>query len=354
MSELKLDYTITSPQERNKLVNNILEQTPSSQLTPKYLEILADYLVIPAEKEEKKKKQILTNNHMVTVNKRETSYQGMVDKLENGEDGLYNLMSEMGKNVLLVPKISITAKDIEEVPGLKELRAEIEKIKALEKTARGKRKYLLKKQLIEMCQDQYILKNSYRKTLQFQKPQRSFTQFNFDEHLSVTEDGNIQSDSRINFMNPTHISALLRNYSAMKEDSWGNFSNDSWYIMEDLDNLIESALKEKFPLYYDLTVLKIEGASNAEIQQQLKEKHGVTHSVEYLSSLWRNKIPKLLADKAQEDYLIWYYTNVEKGKWKRCSRCGEIKLAHSKFFTKNKSSKDGWYSICKCCRNKKK
>ena len=32
---------------------------------------------------------------------------------------------------------------------------------------------------------------------------------------------------------------------------------------------------------------------------------------------------------------------------------GAIKLAHNKFFSKNSSSKDGFYSICKSCRNKK-
>ena len=77
------------------------------------------------------------------------------------------------------------------------------------------------------------------------------------------------------------------------------------------------------------------------------------HSVEYISSLWRKKIPKLIAEKEQKDYLIWYYLEVQKGKWKRCSRCGQIKLAHNKFFSKNNTSKDGWYSICKECRNKK-
>jgi hypothetical protein len=45
--------------------------------------------------------------------------------------------------------------------------------------------------------------------------------------------------------------------------------------------------------------------------------------------------------------------NVEKGKYKRCSRCGQIKLAHNKYFSKNKTSKDGFYSICKVCRNAK-
>ena len=57
--------------------------------------------------------------------------------------------------------------------------------------------------------------------------------------------------------------------------------------------------------------------------------------------------------QAKKDYLIWYYSTQEYGHWKRCSRCGEVKLAHNKFFSKNKTSKDGFYSICKECRNKK-
>lgn len=124
--------------------------------------------------------------------------------------------------------------------------------------------------------------------------------------------------------------------------------------MEDLDALVERTLRDKYPLYYKLLIYKIDGLSNADIQELLQDEFEITYSVEYISSLWRNKIPKMLAEQAKEDYLIWYYTYVEYGKWKRCSKCGEVKLAHNRFFSKNNTSKDGWYSICKCCRNKKK
>ena len=61
----------------------------------------------------------------------------------------------------------------------------------------------------------------------------------------------------------------------------------------------------------------------------------------------------MLADAAAEDYLIWHFTVEEKGTWKKCSKCGQIKLAHNRFFSKNSASKDNFYSICKECRNKK-
>lgn len=58
-------------------------------------------------KEERKSKVINTDNRMVTINKRETSFEGLVGKFENGEDGIYNLITE-DKNIIFTPKISIT------------------------------------------------------------------------------------------------------------------------------------------------------------------------------------------------------------------------------------------------------
>ena len=143
------------------------------------------------------------------------------------------------------------------------------------------------------------------------------------------------------------------NYAKLKEESWSNFSGDAKWILMDLENIIDLTLQEDYPLYYKLLIYKIDGKQNIEIQELLEEEFGIKHSVEYISSLWRNKIPKLIAEKAQEEWLIWHYTIEEKGKWKKCSRCGQIKLAHNRFFSLNKTSKDGFYSICKCCRNKK-
>ena len=45
------------------------------------------------EKQEKRQRKILTDNRMTTVNTRETSFEGLVSQLENGEDGIYNLIT---------------------------------------------------------------------------------------------------------------------------------------------------------------------------------------------------------------------------------------------------------------------
>lgn len=351
-NELKLDYTLQDPGARNELVKKIIEQTPPQRLTPKYLQLLSDYLVFAMDKEERKKKNIITDNRMVTVNKRETSFEGLVEKFQNGEDGIYNIITN-DKNIIFTPKISITEEDIQTIPGMKQLRDAIAQIEAQEKVATGKRRFLLKKQLIEMRKEQYVLKNTFKPPIYCLNATKSFNHIALEEKISVNEDGSLKIEGNFSLLNPDHVSAVLCNYSRIKQDCWGRFSSDAYYMIQDLENLVDETLEKDFPLYYDLLIYKIDGKTNEEIQSLLERDYGVRHSVEYISSLWRNKIPKMIAEQARRDWLIWHYTFEEKGQWKKCSRCGQIKLAHNMFFSKNNTSKDGFYSICKDCRNAK-
>lgn len=349
-SPIKLDYTIKTSAERVKFVEKLLEQYPKKP-TARYLEILADYIEDALTREEKKEKGILSENRMVTIRKRETSYEGLVDKFENGEDGVYNLIIE-DKNVILTPKVCITEKDIAEVPGLKDLRDAIDRLEKVYERATGKSKFLAKKHLIEMRKEQYVLKDNYYQPMRATGFVKNISTIPLDENITFDENGEPVSDGLLSFFDPKHVSALLCNYSNIKAENETKFWSDFYYLMLDFDKLVASALEE-YPLYEVLVTYKIDGLQNLEIQERLEEEFGIKHSVEYISSLWRNKIPKLIAEKAKEEYLLWYYTFQEYGKWKKCSRCGQIKLAHNRFFSKNKTSKDGYYSICKCCRNKK-
>ena len=112
---IKMDFSLETPEERNKKVEEIIANTPPERLTPKYLEKLADYIIFAMDKQERKEKKILTDNRMVTVNKRETSFEGLVGKLENGEDGIYNMIAN-DKNIIFQPKTSITQDDVNTIP----------------------------------------------------------------------------------------------------------------------------------------------------------------------------------------------------------------------------------------------
>ena len=73
-SYIKMDYSLETPEERNEKVKEIIANTPPERLTTTYLEKLTDYIIFAMDKKEKKEKKIITDNRMVTVNKRETSF----------------------------------------------------------------------------------------------------------------------------------------------------------------------------------------------------------------------------------------------------------------------------------------
>lgn len=288
---------------------------------------------------------------MATVDKRECSFEGLAAQMENGEDGIYGLMSE-NKNIIFQPKISITQKDLDTIPSLKQLRETINAWEAALKRATGtKQAYVIKKALIEMRKDQYIIKQAYQRPIIPCKLIRSiFSHTALDDESYL--DGQKVVIKGISLMDPNVISAILCNYSKLKEDSYDQFDGDMWYLIQSFENICDQALEE-FPIYQRIVELKIDKRQNNEIQELLKEEFGTTYSIEYISSLWRNKIPKLIAEEALEDFLKWQY-KIKNYPMKKCSKCGQLKPAHNQFFSKNKTSKDNLYSICKKCRNKKR
>lgn len=345
---LKLDYKLKDADARAALVSKIVAATPQHQLTNRYLEILGDYMMGALTKEERRSKLYLTDNRQITINRRETSFEGLAAKFENGEDGIYNLIVN-DKNIIFAQKDPITEKDIEEVPGLKRLREDIAQIEEAYKAASGRSKYLLKKQLIEMQRDQYVLRNAFRQPIYVTPTVGGANKIDLSEKRYIDEKGEPQSTGLISFFNPAHISALLTYYTALEVETNGHFQDDFYYLLQDFKKLLSTALKGE-PLYYDLVQLKLENKTNIEIQKVLQEKYGILHTVEYLSALYRNKIPKMIAAAAEDEFLVWHYTHVEPGEWKVCSHCGQKKLKHNHFFSKNNTSKDGYYSWCKACR----
>lgn len=146
-----LDYSITTPKERNQYINNLLKK-----YNPKKQELseISDYLLFTRDKtqtmkEKKQKYPITTSNREQTINKRQISYEGLIEQLKNGEDGIYSLMA-VDKEIKLDNKDPITEEDLKNIPRLAE---NFQIIKELEKqynsTNSSKRKKLLKKTIIE-------------------------------------------------------------------------------------------------------------------------------------------------------------------------------------------------------------
>lgn len=346
---MKLDYSLTSPEERRQLVEKILEEDPTPN--ERYLEILADYLVLCMEKQEKRERKILTENRLATITKRETSLEGLASQFENGEDGLYDLIVEENKHAIFKPKISITKQDLEEIPELQQAKDAINYWEERLKTATGRDAFIAKKAIIDFRKDQYVIKDAVRSPVQTRGMNQGKIYPKLESSVTFDQDGNAVPHG-VSLLDPKIISCILCNYNQFKIQCAGAFHSDLWALMFDFDILMEKALRP-YPVYATITQAKIDGKENAEIKQLLQEKHDISYTVEYISSLWRKKIPQVISSLAEDEYFDYYYLEEAKGQYKKCNRCGQVKLAHSKYFSKNKTSKDGWYSICKECRSKK-
>lgn len=334
---LVLDNALKSYEERLAHIESEINRLGEANITNYMKKKIASYLIEATDLEPRG--EIITPNRMVTVNKRETSREGLVDKLEGGESALHSLIRQ-DKNTILTPKVEITEEDIATIPTMAQLRAEIDKLEAylkdnpdLDAKKRGK----TRQTIIELRKDQYVLKNAYKQPI-FGRGNGN----NLDEEAKYD----------ISLQDVDQVKDLLVNYAGLKIAFHDKLDSDMKWILEDLDNLIKQSLADKPTLLYILNE-KINGSNNQEIREGLIKIFGVDHTQEYISSLYRNKIPQTIANQATENWIDNIYMNKLKGNYKRCSRCKEIKLANNRNFSINKTSSSQFYSICKSCRNQK-
>ena len=109
---------------------------------------------------------------------------------------------------------------------------------------------------------------AYKQPITCLNATKSFHNMVFDDKISI-ENNEIKDKSLFSFTNTKHISALLCNYSRLKEACYGNFHTDGFYLIYDLENLIDKSIKAKYALYFKILVYKIDGKQNLEIQSLL-------------------------------------------------------------------------------------
>lgn len=330
---MKLDYTIKDPEERLAIVEEILsqEEEPSQYL----LESLANYLVLA-----KKDSSILTDNRQITISNREKSYEGMAEQFEAGEDAVENLAvsAETARRTIFRPKNVITQKDIETTPFLTQLREAISFWESLPSS------YIVKKSIIELRKDQYVIRSAYHPTVNPSPHPPAYHPLHLDGKEEINSYG-ILTYQGVSLCNPKIVSIVLNYYSNLREKGQGDFEGDVWSLIEDFDHVSTLALKP-YPFLEKLVELKIDKVQNSIIKEIMEKEYGEVHTESYWSNIWQNKIPEIIAEKAKEEAYYHLYA-ARPLEWKVCSKCGQSKPLSPFFYGKNKK---GYYSICKECR----
>lgn len=352
---MQLDYSLKTIEERVACVADYLSELAPHQRTRKVLESAADYILMLTEPGQTKRQRnaeypCITPNRQITVNKRQISYEQVVSSLEAGEDGIYALINN-DKNQLLDHYERFTDEDVETIPGLKDHIDQIDMLKKNLDKATGQTRFAIKRQIIETYQQIYILRASSSKAAvgKSSNQVRTIAKMDIPEDVIMDENDMPQTTSPVSLLVPEHVMFLLCYYHVLKQESYNDLNGDMHWLLIDLEDIIDRIIKDDEPILYRIIVLKVDGLSNEEIRRKIQEEFGVDHNEQYYSTLWRKRIPKMIATQAKKDYIIWFFTNVEYGIWKTCGSCGETKLAHPMFFSRN-SSEDTYYSICKDCR----
>lgn len=149
------------------------------------------------------------------------------------------------------------------------------------------------------------------------------------------KDSGYKSYEELDMFDKSHVLELLRVHRSMEIV---DFQDDLNCILFDLSKLISECKftdtqREVLNMYSrGMTQEKI--ANELNVTQQAVNQH-------------LNSVVNKIINKYEEYYTDWYYLNVSKGKYKKCSKCGEIKLTQQ--FSKNG---DRLRSQCKQCQQK--
>lgn len=309
----------------------------------KALSKIADYILFSPDGEritKRTKYNFYTDKKLKDNMKKEISLEKMVEEAED-ETNEFNVDPKIYDAVIpfivgvdndykkykKVIKQYITKKDLRD-PELQCVRDYQELVLLIRKLLKWLQKHnkdvpmqkRLRFLLKELKTDQVLAKDMIKGTIYFKRLSPESTVIDYDQ---------------FDFFNEQHVMALL------KCPPVENLMTDLGCLIYDLNRLLEKCELNK--LDWDvLTLYRQEDMTVRDIADKLGIK---------FPFVWATlkKICNRIIDAYEDQMEDWYYLNVVKGKYKKCSRCGEIKIANERNFGRHPNTVDGLQSVCKKC-----
>ena len=369
---LKFDYSLNTCKERIDYVNEILEMyevdgvefyheyfdevydqekkngkidivisTSKSQYTESNvanaLEIIANYILAMDKKDKGVNYKIYTSEELYRKACQESK---VINNVARANGGLATIdcfdridgakcesfpIFQLPKNYKKVKDLKVEKSDLEKYPPMKDyndfyeyLKNESNKLWNKGKLTKEEniRKSKIAKMIPEVKKDIIECKKQLQMPIIWKSPLKDEGKADYDE---------------LDMFDKSVVKELLRVHKQI------DLQDDLSCILVDLDNLIKKIdfTNEQLRL--------LNGWRNGEKLEVISKELKVS---EKALDKRLNTIVNMIIKQYEEDYESWYYLNIRKGEYKKCSRCGEVKLTNQ--FDKN--GKKGLLSICKKCR----
>ena len=286
-----------------------------------------------------------------------------------------------------------------DIPGMVELWEAIDRVAHTVAVSEGKvppdedteiitepyRLYQLKHQLIDMRRHQYYLKDAYKPTLHFiniKQPSPQMYDWSCDAFYWLTyeeweqkvenallhsiskniEDYQTKTDGDGNLLvkwivrrhtfdweNPSHIKALIDNYSALYMQVWNKPDSWAYTLFYDFERYFKMCDFSEVREY--ILTRRIDRATYSAIMDEILQKFGIKYNENHICTILTTEIPTKMARTAKRHRLILETPASEK---KRCWTCKQLLPRDTIFFGLNSSRGDGFSSNCKECEKKRR
>lgn len=389
---LDLDISIPTSAGRRDYVEKYMADNSDKKFSASDLETIANYILYGKDEDTGKsivdRKEVQIKTKYNSYSKKEP--ESLDELIENPtfDERIFNTDKNRYKNIK--PKID-REKDFD-VPGIQELWRSIDRYQYILDVNKGKiidpgapkltsaQLYKFNHMIIDLRRQQFYLRDMVKPTIcRFGTNTRKVYQsedsgipwdlensdftiaplgvligrdekfFNPREYRGPEYTFNSSSKFIIDFRNFEHIYYLLENYEDLRIGSFNKPESTVGFLLDTLDFYIEKAnLSEPKKVILNYKKNKVQ---NEIIKKDLEKNFNLTHSANYISTIWKQKICKEIAEAAQLHYDYYLYRN-KPFSWKKCNQCGEIKLKDTREFMRKSRSSDGLASRCKECDKK--
>lgn len=329
-------------ERKHSKIDLVIDKSKSTYTTSNIassLELIANYILAVDDVDDKVNYKIYTSEELFKRACQEFNVINGVVKANGGLDMKYEEEGNKGveafpffqlpKNYKKVKDLKLEKEDLEKYPPMKDyyefynyLKEESKRLwgtKNLSKedmVRRGK----IKKLLPEIKKDMMDAKKQLQMPIIWKSP--------------LKDNGGADYDL-LDMFDKEVVKELLRVHKGV------DLQDDLSCILVDLENLINKI--EFTDKQRKVLELWSNGLATGEISKKLNVKPNTVVSC-------LNGVLDLIIKQYEKEYEEWYYLNIRKGEYKRCNKCGNVKLV-SQF---GKNGKKGLRSCCKKCESLRK